>query len=165
MFQRHNGLKYYGAEFDTTLWDTIMLTLEGYDRADLQPHADALRTELLRLKADSAFVPKPGEKLSRKTIEARIRMYQNSIDAVIGSQRHALQPRLFSPEFKAELFAANSECAECKQQILRLQDAQVDHIVPFAEGGNTESSNAQLLHSHCNQRKSNRLQLDRVWRS
>ncbi len=66
---------------------------------------------------------------------------------------------------QAEMFAANSECAECKQQILRLEDAQVDHIVPFAEGGNTESSNAQLLHSHCNQQKSNRLRLDRVWRS
>jgi len=85
VFQRHNGLKYHGAEFDTTLWDTIMLTLEGYDRADLQPHTDALRTELLRLKADSAFLPKPGEKLSRKTIEARSRAFQNSIDAVIGS--------------------------------------------------------------------------------
>jgi len=24
---------------------------------------------------------------------------------------------------------------------------------PFAEGGNTELSNAQLLHSHCNQQK------------
>ncbi len=77
-----------------------MLTLEGYDRADLQPHAGALRTKLLRLKADSAFVPKAGEKLSRKTIEARIRVFQNSIYAVIGSQRHAFQPRLFSPELK-----------------------------------------------------------------
>ncbi len=100
VFQRHNGLKYHGAEFDTTLWDTVMLTLEGYDRADLQPHADALHTELLRLKAGSAFVPKAGEKLSRKTVEARIRVFQNSIDAIIGSQRHALQPRLFSPELK-----------------------------------------------------------------
>ena len=100
VFQRHNRLKYHGAEFDTTLWDTVMLTLEGYDRADLQPHADALHTELLRLKAGSAFVPKAGEKLSRKTVEARIRVFQNSIDAIIGSQRHALQPRLFSPELK-----------------------------------------------------------------
>lgn len=106
VFQRHNGLKYHGAEFDTTLWDTIMLTLEGYDRADLQPHTDALRTELLRLKADSAFLPKPGEKLSRKTIEARSRAFQNSVDAVIGSQRHALQPRLFSPDFKVGKDAA-----------------------------------------------------------
>lgn len=106
MFQRHNGLKYHNAEFDTTLWDTIMLTLEGYDKADLQPHADALRTELLRLKADSAFLPKPGEKLSRKTIEARSRAFQNSVDAVIGSQRHALQPRLFSPDFKVGKDAA-----------------------------------------------------------
>ena len=83
-----------------------MLTLEGYDRADLQPHADALHTELLRFKAGSAFVPKAGEKLSRKTIEARIRVFQKSIDAIIGSQRHALQTRLFSPALKVGKDAA-----------------------------------------------------------
>ena len=33
---------------------------------------------------------------------------------------------------QAELFAANSECAECKPKILRLEDAQVDHLLRVA---------------------------------
>ena len=51
------------------------------------------------------------------------------------------------------LFDVDDRCSICKQKILRLEDAQVDHIVPFAEGGHTEISNAQLLHTYCNQRK------------
>ena len=97
VFQRFDGSKYQGG-FDTTLWDTVMLTLERYDRADLQPKADALRTELERLKAASAFVPKAGEKLSRRSIEARIGAFANSIDAVIGMQRCVKQPRSFSED-------------------------------------------------------------------
>ena len=57
---------------------------------------------------------------------------------------------------QAELFAANRHiCSYCGQDILRLEDAQVDHIIPFSKGGMTEASNAQLLHIHCNQKKSN----------
>lgn len=41
-----------------------------------------------------------------------------------------------------------------------MEDAQVDHVVPFAEGGLTEPSNAQLLHAYCNRHKSNKVQLD-----
>ena len=107
VFRRHDGKKFHGADFDTTLWDTIMLTLEGYDKADLQPHADDLRRKLLKLKENSTLVPKPGEKLSRKHIEARVKAFQKSIDAVIGSdQRHADQPRLFPPDLKVGQDAA-----------------------------------------------------------
>lgn len=107
VFRRYDGGKFHGADFDATLWDTIMLTLEGYDKADLQPHADDLRLKFLKLKAASTFVPKPGEKLSRKHIEARVKFFQKSIDAVIGSdQRHADQPRLFTADLKVGKDAA-----------------------------------------------------------
>lgn len=61
---------------------------------------------------------------------------------------------------QVELFAANKRvCTYCGQAILRLEDAQVDHIIPFSKGGMSEALNAQLLHIHCNQKKSN-LSLD-----
>ena len=118
VFRRHSGGKFRGADVDTTLWDTIMLTLEGYDKADLQPHADDLHAKLLDLKDNSTFVPKPGEKLGRKNIEARIKAFQKSIDAVIGNQRHADQPRLFPPDLKVGKEAAvqapaTSGCLPC----------------------------------------------------
>ena len=58
---------------------------------------------------------------------------------------------------QAELYKKSSQCAFCKQKILRLEDAQVDHIKPYAQGGQTEAANAQLLHSSCNQRKGKRI--------
>ena len=61
---------------------------------------------------------------------------------------------------QAALFKTNPQCAVCKQRILRMEDAQMDHIVPFAENGLTCPSNAQLLHTVCNQQKGKRLQED-----
>lgn len=213
VFQKFNGSKYQGG-FDTTLWDTVMLTLERYDRADLQPKADALRAELEHLKAASTFVPKAGEKLSRRSIEARIGVFANSIDAVTGMQRHAKQPRSFSEHDRVSIqyamchryalfvvitmlhgllelqpslykpglyqrkqlldaaitdtcvilqkmmFDADPHCSACGQQILQLGDAEVDHRVPYSEGGKTEPSNAQLLHRLCNRQKSNKMPID-----
>lgn len=49
---------------------------------------------------------------------------------------------------QAELYAANKRiCTYCGQAILRLEDAEVDHIIPFSKGGMSEASNEQLLHS------------------
>ena len=102
VFRRYNGATHHGATIDLTLWDTILLTLEGYHQSDLQPHADALQADLLRLKTISAFVPKPNEQLSKKRIQERIKVFQTSIEIVlgVGTPRHTDQPRLFSPELK-----------------------------------------------------------------
>ena len=52
-----------------------------------------------------------------------------------------------------QLFDTEPRCSICKQKIHRLQNAHVDHIIPFAKGGPTEASNAQLTHASCNQQK------------
>ena len=54
-----------------------------------------------------------------------------------------------------KLFAENSTCSYCGNVIMKLEDADVDHIIPFTKGGKTEDTNAQLLHKACNQQKSN----------
>ncbi len=41
----------------------------------------------------------------------------------------------------------------CGQKILSIDDAEVDHIRPFSQGGETTLENAQLLHRHCNRVK------------
>ena len=45
------------------------------------------------------------------------------------------------------------KCAYCGQEILDISDAEVDHILAFSNGGETDINNAQLLHRHCNREK------------
>lgn len=65
--------------------------------------------------------------------------------------------RAFSDSVKKELFHPGYRCSWCNNEILSIDDAEVDHIIPFSQGGKTDISNAQLLHRHCNREKSDTL--------
>ena len=66
------------------------------------------------------------------------------------------QQRAFTAKLKQELFDADPTCALCGNTIVGIEDAHVDHKIPFSLGGATEPSNAQLTHKFCNQSKGNR---------
>ncbi len=42
------------------------------------------------------------------------------------------------------------QCALCHSTIDTLDDAELDHSVPYSKGGSSEASNAQLVHTRCN---------------
>jgi hypothetical protein len=44
-------------------------------------------------------------------------------------------------------------CKLCKNQIMEIDDAHVDHIERFVEGGKTTIKNAQITHRFCNLEK------------
>ena len=44
------------------------------------------------------------------------------------------------------------------QQILSIDDAEVDHILAYSNVGETILANAQLLHRHCNRKKSDSME-------
>ena len=46
--------------------------------------------------------------------------------------------------------------------MVSLEDCDIDHILPYSLGGTTDSSNAQVVHHHCNLNKSNHIDLDEV---
>ena len=107
VFRKWHGRKHTGPAIDAGLWDSIMLTLEAYSKADLQRHADALQADLLQLKLNSDFVFQPKQDaartaMSKNLIESRIRLFQRHIDDIrgVGVRLHADQKRLFSHELK-----------------------------------------------------------------
>ncbi len=59
-------------------------------------------------------------------------------------------------ELKIRLFARHNVCSRCGMEILKIEHAELDHIIPFSEGGESTESNAQLLHAQCNREKGNR---------
>jgi 5-methylcytosine-specific restriction endonuclease McrA len=88
----------------------------------------------------------------RKRLEKRFKIWKDALDEVIGSGGSDGR-RLFDRSTKEELFSTSAECAICGQLIRDIDDAQVDHVISWAEGGKTELDNAQLAHRYCNQAK------------
>lgn len=65
--------------------------------------------------------------------------------------------RSFSASLKQKFWREyNHICQICSRKIRQFNDASLDHIEPWAKGGKTEESNAQLAHKRCNQRKRDR---------
>ena len=90
---------------------------------------------------------------SKNRVIGRIMMVYNAIANVIGKHSNAGIIRTFSDEIKNELWHDGYVCSFCGQKILSIDDAEVDHIRPFSQGGETTLENAQLLHRHCNRVK------------
>jgi 5-methylcytosine-specific restriction endonuclease McrA len=58
--------------------------------------------------------------------------------------------RLFGDTLKQKFWRKGHICQICGKEIRRYQDATLDHIEPWAKGGKTVESNAQLAHKKCN---------------
>lgn len=63
--------------------------------------------------------------------------------------------RSFDPSTRMRLWNApgGHECQICHKPIHDFKQATVDHVVPWAKGGQTDESNAQIAHLICNQKK------------
>lgn len=66
--------------------------------------------------------------------------------------------RIFNESEKQFLWHKSDDkiCPLCNEVILSYTDCEIDHIVSWSNGGRTDLSNAQIAHSNCNRRKSNR---------
>jgi hypothetical protein len=85
---------------------------------------------------------------SKEKVRKRFDLARAAVEEVL--RHHKVQPRCFSLSLKKELFASNPECAICKQQIQHLDDAAVDHVHQYWQGGKTIPENARLTHRYCN---------------
>jgi 5-methylcytosine-specific restriction endonuclease McrA len=77
----------------------------------------------------------------------------NLIAKIVGNFGGDTENRAFTSDVKEQLFHNGYVCSYCNNTILNIDDAEVDHVLPFSQGGRTEISNAQLLHRHCNRKK------------
>lgn len=81
----------------------------------------------------------------------------SEINQIIMEFASEKEPRAFTKEQIEEVRAKqNGICAFCKEIMLPGTYAG-DHIFPWSRGGNSETSNCQVIHRSCNSAKGNKI--------
>lgn len=138
------------------LFDVQMCGFANYSKPQVIAKADTIREAMIQLMLNNEkFINAIEINTSDKEqMTNRFEIWFNTLKDVIGNEKESV--RVFSYSSKKELFNSDATCKICNQQILLIEDAEIDHIVPFSEGGLTQEDNAQLTHRYCNRAKGNR---------
>ena len=128
-----------------------MIGFVRYTKNQILSKADMIREGLLDLMCNNEEF---NDLLNNKTnntirFHRRFRIYQDMLESIIENP----QPRIFPYSIKQTLFDMNPICALSGQRILNIEDAEVDHITPYSQGGKTEMENAQLVWRYFNRAK------------
>ena len=152
--------KWIATRINMALYDVQMCGFANYSKNEVLRNADYIREAMLDLMInDKDFIDSILIQTSDKTVlKTRFKIWFNKLDEIIGNNEY--EKRTFSFQTKKELFEKNPTCAISGQQILAIEDAEVDHIVPYSKGGRTELNNAQLVLRYFNRQKSNRQRLE-----
>ena len=147
--------------FSGSVYDSIIVAMSFYSPHDLIAHADEIRKQVNDLKINNETYQNYtyASTGSKNRVIGRINMVYHLIGEILGKAADGDVKRIFSPDEKEELWNRTDKhiCSYCGQEILDISDAEVDHINPFSNGGETELSNGQLLHKICNREKSNKI--------
>jgi CRISPR/Cas system Type II protein with McrA/HNH and RuvC-like nuclease domain len=137
------------------LYDIQMCGFVNYSKNEVLRNADFIREAMIELMINNReFIDSILIQTSNKEVlKKRFKIWFEKLDEIIGNNGY--EQRTFSYQVKKELFEKNPVCAISGQRILAIEDAEVDHIVPFSKGGKTEMDNAQLVLRYFNRAKNN----------
>lgn len=142
-------------KFSTANHDAILILFNKYSKHCMLSNKDLIKENILITfkTAQYSDLTKFASSNINK-ITARVELLEKSIEPLLVDLD---KKRCFTKEVKEELFNKDQYCGICNQKIETIQEANVDHIVPWSLGGKTELSNAQLTHEFCNKSKNNNI--------
>lgn len=154
--QNPNG-KWSTQRVNLALFDIQMCGFVNYEKNQVISHADELREALIHLMSNNEeFINAIEIKTNdRNILTKRFKIWFETLEKIMGDPKREL--RIYPYSIKKELFQEDQTCKLCTQQILAIDDAEVDHILPYSMGGKTVIENAQLTHRFCNRVKSKSL--------
>lgn len=136
------------------LFEITMVEFSRYKKNQVMSHSDAIREELMHLMtSNQEFIDSisgTGTTNINK-VNLRFRIWDEALEKIMGMPKE--EQRLFSFEMKEQLFKNNPVCSICGNRIVLLDDAVVDHDIPYSNGGKTTPENARLAHRYCNAKK------------
>lgn len=151
-----NGNGSYGKNLNMSLFDIQMCGFVNYSKNEILRNADNIREAMLDLMTTNNDFNDSIEKSTsdKKVLQNRFKIWLDKLNEILGDENY--QQRTFSYEIKKQLFDKNPICAISGQTILAIEDAEVDHIIPYSKGGKTELENAQLVLRYFNRTKGNK---------
>ena len=153
--------KIYLEKFSPTAYDSIIIPFSCFPRNSIMRHADEIRKKVIAIRETDEEYLSYLEKTtsSRASVIGRILKIYTAINSCMNDSDFDVK-RAFSSDIRQQLFHEGYVCSYCGNIILSIDDAEIDHTLPFSLGGETNISNAQLLHRHCNREKSNNIDDD-----
>jgi 5-methylcytosine-specific restriction endonuclease McrA len=136
------------------LFDVQMCCFAKYEQSQFQNHYDEIRERMLDLMCND---PEFGDAIEIQTsstvrMQTRFAKWLGALDSILAESPPT--PRTFPYAVKKELFEKDPTCEICSNRIMAIEDAEVDHKIPYSKGGPTTIDNAQLAHRYCNRHKS-----------
>lgn len=153
-----NNYSWTKTRINMALYDVQMYGFTRYKKEDIIRHADEIRDAMYNLMTSSQEFIDSIEITTSSTdmVNRRFKMWLEKLEDIMKQDVDNPNPRCFPDSIKSELFNEDPTCKLCGQRILNYDDAHVDHIKPYANGGLTVKENGQLAHRYCNQHKSNK---------
>jgi uncharacterized protein with ParB-like and HNH nuclease domain len=141
---------WWGTKFNASLYDIIMYEFAREDKNKIYQNSDPIREALIYLMTtDQDFVRAIEISTSGEpSVTTRFDKWRHTVQNIIGIAQK--EPRCFSSALKKELWDKNPTCAICNNEIRSIDDAHIDHIEQYWQGGKTIPENARLTHRYCN---------------
>lgn len=142
---------YIDKSLNQGIFDIQMCGFMEYDKRDVIPRAQVIKEAFLDLATSNDKFIETIEIGTYGTpqVKLRMEMWVGKLREIMGIPKE--DRRLFTFEEKQRLFDQhNNLCALCGNKITYIEDAHVDHIERYSEGGKTSLSNARLTHRYCN---------------
>ncbi len=155
--QYDRAKKVYMDRFSPSVYDSIIVPFSFFDKHALMKHADNIRRKISDIRENDDEYSNFAERstTSKSAVVGRILKIYYAINSCMTAQDINGEKRIFSEDEKKQLWHEGYVCSYCGNIILSIDDAEVDHVIAFSSGGDTNIENAQLLHRHCNREKSN----------
>lgn len=122
-----------------------------YEKRDISGKEQVIRDALMDLITTDKEMIESIEKGTYGTPQVKLRTEKwfKVLRNIIGYPKN--DKRLYTSEDKRFLFEKSEGiCQICKNKIYSIDDAHVDHIERFSDGGKTTIKNGQITHRYCN---------------
>lgn len=145
-------LKLTSRSVNASIFQVICVSFADYDQGALTRSADAIRKAYLDLiETDSHWVDCVSTSTSSyNRISYTFETWNKRLKQVMEKVEPNDPKRLFPRELKEDLYSQSKVCEICRQQIVHIDDAVLDHDKQHWQGGKTVPKNARLVHGHCN---------------